>query len=286
MHVMQRSCWTALGLLAACGGSDVVSNLDVAGESTPADVRALAAGAARMQARAPIDALDTYVDGFHFYNGNLELQVEAHHFCSALNEDVRQCVIFDGNGRDAKLMGIEYIVSRRVFEQLPADERKLWHSHVYEVKSGTLVAPGLPEAAEHEFMEGMVDTYGKTWHTWHTDEDQELPTGHPVLMAGFTDDDQLDPDLLIARDQHFGISASDKRRARKDIASPSVANGADAWQHGEVLQLSLQPTLAQTGPAHEPRDTGRDDAVTEPTRRLRGTRVRQLYAVLPAPPEQ
>lgn len=28
---------------------------------------------------------------------------------------------------------MEYIVSDRIFESLPSDEQKLWHSHAYEV---------------------------------------------------------------------------------------------------------------------------------------------------------
>lgn len=30
--------------------------------------------------------------------------------------------------------GIEYIVSDRIFETLPTEEQKLWHSHAYEVR--------------------------------------------------------------------------------------------------------------------------------------------------------
>ena len=37
--------------------------------------------------------------------------------------------------------GIEYIVSDRIFEALPPEEQKLWHSHAYEVK---LNASNLP----------------------------------------------------------------------------------------------------------------------------------------------
>ena len=44
-------------------------------------------------------------------------------------------------------------------------------------------------------MEQVVSTYGKTWHTWHTDRDKELPYGIPALMMGFTADGQLDPAL-------------------------------------------------------------------------------------------
>ncbi len=38
--------------------------------------------------------------------------MEAHHYCRVVNDDLLQCVLFDGNTRDANLIGIEYIISR------------------------------------------------------------------------------------------------------------------------------------------------------------------------------
>ena len=69
-------------------------------------------------------------------------QVIAHHYCQHLNEEVHQCVIFDKNEPNARLIGIEYIISDRLFQKLPDEEKVFWHSHNYEVKSGLLTAPG------------------------------------------------------------------------------------------------------------------------------------------------
>ena len=66
------------------------------------------------------------------------LQVEAHHFCACPNAEVRQCVIYDSDRADARLIGLEYIISAALFEQLPEEEKVYWHSHKYEVQSGTL----------------------------------------------------------------------------------------------------------------------------------------------------
>ena len=270
-------------LAAACGGDNTSSQVQPPGERATAKTRVLEGGAALLQQKAPVEALNVYVDGFHLYNGNVDIQVEAHHYCSIVNQDVRQCVIFDGNGGDAKLVGIEYIVSRRVFETLPAEERKLWHSHAYEVKSGTLIAPGIPDAAEHGLMEDMVDTYGKTWHTWHADQGHPLPTGHPMLMAGFTADGQIHPDMVASRDSRFRVATDDERKLREDIPTPSIADGADAWERGDVLQLTLHAKKVHTTPARSEPEAGRNDSNGEPTRQLRGTKVRQLYAALPPP---
>lgn len=235
--------------IAACGGGDTEPYVESPGADESAKTRALDAGAALIQDRPPLDALNAYLDGFHFYNGNMDGQMEAHHYCANLNEDLIQCVIYDGNVAEAKLMGVEYIITGRLFEGLPNEEKPLWHSHVHEVKSGTLVAPGLPDLAERELMEKLVGTYGKTWHTWHTDQDLELPYGVPQLMMAFTADGQADPAMIAERDRRIGVDTMEKRRDRADIQAPPVLPGADAWQEGNVIQIE-DPTDAVHG-AHE-----------------------------------
>ncbi|MES2820288.1 MAG: OBAP family protein [Pseudomonadota bacterium] len=235
-------------LLPGCGGDDAPSKVTSPGQPESLKTRALESGAAVLQDKPPIEALNAYLDGFHFYNGRLDGQMEAHHYCARLNEDVTQCVIFDGNTRKSKLMGIEYILSARVFETLPAAEKGFWHSHVYEVKSGQLVAPGIPEMAEHALMEQLVGTYGKTWHTWHTDQALALPLGIPQLMMSFVADGQLQPERLNERNQRLGIDARDKAQKRAVISAPPIDPLADAWQTGQVLQLDDPSGAAQHSP--------------------------------------
>lgn len=231
--------------LAACGGENTDSNVQAPGAPQSAKTTALEAGADLMQDKAPLRTLNAYLDGFHFYNGNMQGQMEAHHYCGHLNEDVTQCVIFDGNDEDAMVMGVEYIVSKALFTKLPAEEKHLWHSHVHEVRSGQLTAPGIPKVAEHELMEKIAGTYGKTWHTWHTDRGLELPTGTPMLMMGFTQDGQIDEQMLSRRDERLNVSAAENRKNREDIAYPAIDPEADAWQKGIVVQLQAAPQTNQ-----------------------------------------
>lgn len=86
---------------------------------------------------------------FHFYAYDMNRQVEAHHYCTHYNQDVRQCLIYDSPEANARLIGIEYIISEKLFGTLPAEEKKLWHTHEYEVKGGILFIPGIPKVAEH-----------------------------------------------------------------------------------------------------------------------------------------
>ena len=241
MHIRSISLLSCAVLLAGCGGSNTASNVATQGAGARPMTRSLEAGAAALQAKAPIEAINTYLDGFHFYSGHPQGQMEAHHYCTILGEEMFQCLIYDGNVRDAKLMGVEYIVSERLFTALPAQEKSLWHSHVHEVKSGQLIAPGIPEVAERELMKKLVGTYGKTWHTWHTDRQKELPLGVPQLMMGFTADGQADARMVEARDQRFGVRSADKRADRSAILSPRVADGADGWTKGKAVQL-VDPT--------------------------------------------
>lgn len=239
MHISKwvlASC-AAAGLLSGCN-KETGSNVTAPGAPETAKTRVLEAGASALQDKPPVEAINAYLDGFHFYNGSPGKQMEAHHYCSILNEDVIQCVIFDGNVRDAKIMGVEYILSAKLFQTLPKAEKALWHSHVHEVKSGQLIAPGIPGVAEKELMKKLVGTYGKTWHTWHTDMDKALPLGVPKLMMGFTADGQADPAMVAARDKRFGVDSTAERKDREDIAAPPVDPDANGWQHGNAFQIA------------------------------------------------
>lgn len=250
-----------LVLFSGCGRGRTDSPVEPPGDATSLRTSLLDAGAAALQQRAPIEAINAYLDGFHFYNGRPAQQMEAHHFCSVVNDEVFQCVIFDGNTRDARLMGVEYLISGRLFESLPEAEKALWHSHVHEVKSGQLIAPGLPALAEHALMRKLVGTYGKTWHTWHTDLNRPLPLGVPQLMMGFTRDWQADPEMVARRDRRFGIDSRRRREERADIPAPPVADGADAWERGHSVQIT-DPTGAHAAPLtpHSPPRSARPAA--------------------------
>ena len=160
------------------------------------------------------------------------------HLCIHLRPDLHQCVIFDRNAPDARLIGIEYIITEERFRSLPGDEKRLWHSHPYEVKSGILTAPGIPDLAEHAYFEDLVTTYGKTFHTWQYDRD-DFPYGIPQLMMGFTEDGQASDGLIRARDDRLGFSTPGKRESRADIPMPDVAPGANAWESGRAVQTRV-----------------------------------------------
>lgn len=237
-HFPRLAAVAAVTIVTACGDASTPSPVTAPGSEKSTLSRVLETGADLLQHKAPLGALNTYLNGFHFYSDKMNVQMEAHHYCTLLNEDLHQCIIYDGNTNDAKIMGIEYIVSARLFASLPEAEKALWHSHVHEVKSGHLVAPSVPQAAENALMNKLVSTYGKTWHTWHTDLNKTLPLGVPQLMMGSTADGQMNPALVTARDQRLGVDTLEKRRNREDLPVPQIDPGANAWERGQAIQIT------------------------------------------------
>lgn len=161
-----------------------------------------------------------YFVGYHPMKDDPHHAMEAHHFCSKLNEDFTQCVLFDGDGKYAKMNGIEYIISERVFDNLPEDEKKYWHPHNFEIISGQLYMPGVPDFAEHEAMKELVNGYGKTWHLWETGgpgmEAKLLPFGEPLLAWSYNAEGELPAEF--ARERERGPAPiSDKKKDREDL---------------------------------------------------------------------
>ncbi|MBV9998312.1 MAG: OBAP family protein [Verrucomicrobia bacterium] len=225
------------------GGVSVLPLRRLFGQTPPpqeppsAETKVLGMGSHLLQGKHPVDQIDGYVCGLHFYNGDPGRQVIAHHFCSHRSEEFLQCVIYDSNQPDARLIGIEYIISARLFGSLPEEEKRYWHSHQYEVKSGELSAPGIPEPVERELMKKLVNTYGKTWHTWQYDRYADLPLGVPQLMMGFVQDGQAREPLVKQVEKEVGYSVEQRRKTREDIVADAVLPGANAWQQGNAYQI-------------------------------------------------
>lgn len=172
--------------------------------------------AAEHRAKTPVEGFHLYLCAFHIAKKDPKFQIEAHHYCSMVAEEVHQCVIFDKVGDKARILGVEYIISDRLYRGLPDAEKKYYHPHTYEILSGQLLAPDLPEKEEKKLMAGLVTTWGKTWHTW-PDPKTALPMGEPLLMWSITKDGQLDPALLAARDRRLKVSTAKVRKRRASL---------------------------------------------------------------------
>jgi Protein of unknown function (DUF1264) len=148
---------------AACAGGNTPpqGGQTAPGADRTAKTAALESGANLMQAKAPVEKIAMYLNGFHVSKDDPKMQMEAHHYCNQANEDLAQCVLFDGNTAEARMMGIEYIISEKLYNTLPADEKAYWHPHNYEILSGQLRMPGLPMSRRRKRSRGRSTATGR-----------------------------------------------------------------------------------------------------------------------------
>lgn len=214
-----------------CGGGNTGPQGDQAapGADRTAKTAALETGASVMQAKEPIEKISMYLVGFHPAKDDPSMQMESHHYCNQVNEDFAQCVLFDGNTAEARLHGVEYIISEKLYSTLPDAERAYWHPHNYEILSGELRMPGLPNAAEKEALKTKMNSYGKTWHVWKSgainQPPDSLPLGPAHLAWSFNYDGELDPAAIADRDRRLGQNTSEAREYRADLASIARPQG-------------------------------------------------------------
>jgi hypothetical protein len=160
-------------------------------------LRGLEVGAA--QDHTALEQLTLVLDGYTNAKRDVARTSDEFHqrralfFCGALNVDFWQCALFDGSDPGAHLVGVEYVISDSLYKTLPQSERQYWHSHVGEIDSGIVVAPGIDDAAHRALMNELRSTYGKGWRTWDTEHDA-LPLGEPTLMWSIAPG-RLDPQV-------------------------------------------------------------------------------------------
>jgi len=254
---MRRLLFTAALALAlgstACGGGNTPPQGGEPGPGAPrrGKTAALETGAALMQAKAPVEKIAMYLNGFHAAKDDPRMQMEAHHYCNQANEDFAQCVLFDGNTAEARMMGIEYIISEKLYLTLPTEEKAYWHPHNYEILSGQLRMPGLPDVAEKETLKGKMNSYGKTWHTWMTGmrdhQPDPLPYGPPRLQWSFNHDGEDLPGLVADRDKRMSFNTADEKKDREDLVLLAKPQGGVAAMAGRFPNTTPVPGVTDNG---------------------------------------
>jgi len=138
------------------------------------------------------------------------------------------------------LTGLEYIISEKLFNSLSEEEAQYWHPHNYEILSGQLVAPGIPSSVEKKVLKKMMNSYGKTYHTWRAkcfqgDEPflDNLPKGPAVLAWSFNHEGEVKPEMVAQNEKYMTNINRDKKKKERESLS-KVANqqrGVNALTH-------------------------------------------------------
>ncbi|KAL0687703.1 hypothetical protein Bca4012_087380 [Brassica carinata] len=202
------------------------------GDPTKTTTAMLDKGTAMFQSMKPIKQMSLHVCSFACYSHDPGRQIEVHMYGHRVNQDFLQCAVYDSNSAKAHLIGIEYIVSEKLFESLSPDEQKLWHSHDYEIQMALLVTPRVPELVAKPELKNLAKSYGKFWCTWQIDRGDRLPLGTPSLMVSPQDVSlgRIKPELVKKRDEEHGISTESLKPSREGICGPEKKNLiADYW---------------------------------------------------------
>jgi hypothetical protein len=214
--------WIGTGVGASLGGAACAA--EVHDEAKPGDSSLM----------APVHELHAHFCGIHIAKSNPKFQIVAQHYCMSRSEEMHQCLLYDSTEKNARLLGVEYIISDRLYKELPDDEKKYWHPHTYEVLAGGLIAPSMKPADELAFMKALLTTWGKTWHTW-PDPRTPVPLGAPLLMWSIGRDEAADKDVIAARDKQFHVSSAEiaNHRCRElGLEVPKVSHPRSMDQPG------------------------------------------------------
>ncbi|KAL8104577.1 oil body-associated protein 1B-like [Apium graveolens] len=223
-------------------GKNISTHPDIPGEETHTGTALVETATAAIQGFGPINKIHQHLCAFHFYGHDMTRQVEAHHFCAHQNDEMRQCLIYDSPEKDARLIGLEYIVSENLFMTLPDEEKRMWHSHEYEVKSGVLFMPGIPGPIQRQDLDKVAKTYGKVFHFWQVDKGDDLPLGIPQVMMALTRDGQLYNNLKQDVETRFHVCFDSESENRKSMTGPVHGIHPMANAGGKGIKTVLRET--------------------------------------------
>ena len=175
-----------LGLMVGLGAGFLVSEAVRTKPARADDTRA-AHEQAPAGVKAPIEEImhcPLAFAGVHLLKDLPEHSQQAYHYCKPVNADVTQCVLYDGTGPEARLIGIEYLVSDAIYQGMPAEEKLYWHDHRYEVEAGLLKSLTQQGEEEKKTLAAVKTLWGKVFHTWATGKN--YPSGPPRLFWAVT----------------------------------------------------------------------------------------------------
>ncbi len=155
--------------------------------------------------------------GYYFISNDMNKQLALLSNCYPSPKTFKlQCVLIDLEGRIA---GVQYLMDKTQFANLPKEERKLWHSYKYPVKSGLLMPT---DKASEKLIPEIMNWYGKAVYVWGS-HDSTVPIGAPKLLLKFAKKGQVDTKIVDKEEMEK------LKKKRKGLNVAQSVEGADAW---------------------------------------------------------
>jgi len=125
----------------------------------------------------PTEGYTIHVDAREHVASQPELIV--HHWCKPLPSGTVQCLLYDSDDPDARLIGTETVVSAELYQAFSESEKADWHYHKEEIPAVDATFPDLSQAEAQELTTALEETYGKVVIFW--DPADPAPIGAPVV---------------------------------------------------------------------------------------------------------
>jgi len=127
-------------------------------------------------ATAPSTAWSLHIDAKMHFPGNPD--IVAHHWCKPVSGGLIECQLYDGDGPDARLVGVEVVVDAPTYKSFSGYEQQLWHYHKDEIPRVSATLPDLSAGEAAQVVKSLEETYGKIYLLWDPSQ-SSLPMGQP-----------------------------------------------------------------------------------------------------------
>jgi hypothetical protein len=157
--------WIHVALFAAIGAALAL------GMETPA---------VRAAGPKPAEGFTLHIDAKLHFPGKPDMI--AHHYCKGVSGGLTECLLFESDEPDARLVGVEVIVGPAVYATFSADEKAMWHYHKEEIPKVSATLPDLSAEEAAKVVKSIEDTYGKIYLIWDPGK-TSVPTGQPSVTV-------------------------------------------------------------------------------------------------------
>lgn len=130
-----------------------------------------------MKAEKPSTGWDLHIDAKMHFPGKAD--TVAHHYCKQVT-GMWECLLFDSDSKDARLVGVEAIVDTPTYNAFTAEEKTKWHYHKMEIPKVDAKLPDLSADEAAKVVKTLEETYGKIYLLWDPSVEKQ-PVGNPSV---------------------------------------------------------------------------------------------------------
>jgi len=130
---------------------------------------------------SPDTGFTLHIDADHHF-GDKDPTKIAHHWCKTISANLTECQLYDADGPQGRLVGVETIVPAAVWATFPKSEQAMWHYHKTELKKIHATLPDTPVKDQAKIIASIAPTYGKVFMFWDPSASKN-PTGSPWVTV-------------------------------------------------------------------------------------------------------